>query len=436
MSATRKCPALLISAVASNQGKTTITAALAYHHRRCGRRVKVFKVGPDFLDPKILERASGAPVHQLDLWMVGEEQCRNLLFEAAGAYDLILVEGVMGLYDGTPSSADLAALFGIPTVVVINAAAMAQTFNAVAFGLTTYRTDIKFAGVLANGLASLRHAEMLGQGNPGTHFLGSIMRDQELSLPERHLGLVQAEEIEDLESRLAALSLLIEKTELPSLMPVVEFSQGSQPTIPGLLAGKTIAVARDACFSFLYAANLELLEKMGANLVYFSPLRDKELPAADALYLPGGYPELHLEQLSKNVAIKEAITKHHASGRAIYAECGGMLYLLDSLEDKAGSRAPMLGLIPGKAVMQSRLFRLGYQQASFTKGNMRGHTFHYSKTDCHLVPTMHARHPNTNNEGEPIYCARSLHASYLHWYFPSNPEVTAELFAGDAVASS
>ena len=199
----RHCPALFIAAPASGQGKTTVTAALACHYRQCGLRVRVFKTGPDFLDPMLLERASGAPVYQLDLWMGGEAHCRQLLHTAAGEADLILVEGVMGLFDGERSSADLAQLFGIPILAVIDASAMAQTFGAIAHGLASYRPQLAFAGVLANRLAGARHCQMLADSlPPGLPFFGYLPRDADIALPERHLGLVQAAEIADLDRRI------------------------------------------------------------------------------------------------------------------------------------------------------------------------------------------------------------------------------------------
>ncbi|WP_312207249.1 cobyrinate a,c-diamide synthase, partial [Pseudomonas kuykendallii] len=203
MSETRPCPALLIAAPASGQGKTTVTAALARLHARQGRRVRVFKCGPDFLDPMILERASGQPVYQLDLWMVGEAECRRQLWQAAQEADLILVEGVMGLFDGTPSAADLARTFGLPVLAVIDAAAMAQTFAAVAHGLATFRADLPFSGVLANRVGSARHAELLRASLPATRrWYGALPRAVGIELPSRHLGLVQAEELLDLDERL------------------------------------------------------------------------------------------------------------------------------------------------------------------------------------------------------------------------------------------
>jgi cobyrinic acid a,c-diamide synthase len=429
VSAPRHCPALFISAPASGQGKTMVTAALARLHRNLGRRVRVFKTGPDFLDPMILERASGNPVYQLDLWMGDEDHCRQLLYEAAGEADLILVEGVMGLFDGEPSSADLAALFNIPVAAVINASGMAQTFGAMAHGLSTYRDNLPFAGVVANQVASERHAEMLAE-SMRTPFLGAIARDPLMALPDRHLGLVQAAEIEDLELRLERGADALGRTRLAELPASVAFAAAERVPLPQRLAGTRIAVARDSAFSFLYPANLELLQALGAELRFFSPLADGALPDADAVYLPGGYPELHLEQLAGNAGMKAALRAHHAQGKPIVAECGGMLYLLESLADSAGRRAEMAGLLPGHAVMQKKLARLGMYSVTLPEGVVRGHTFHYSQMESPIVPFVWSEGTRPGRSGEPIYRVGRLHASYLHLYFFSNPEATAQLFAG------
>jgi cobyrinic acid a,c-diamide synthase len=382
----RACPALFVSAPASNQGKTTITAALARFHSAQGRVVRVFKTGPDFLDPMIHERASGRPAYQLDLWMGGEDHCRSLLYDAAGDADLILIEGVMGLFDGTPSSADLAQLLGVPVLAVIDAESMAQSFGAIAHGLASYREGLPFYGVLANRVAGARHAELLQQGmRAELAFLGAVMRDSGIELPDRHLGLVQAEEVGDLEQRLNAAAAALKSTGLTELPPAVEFaapearlegrpeseprrephreldgqSRGEPETLAvpprPTLAGLRIGIARDQAFSFLYPANLDLLRALGAELVFFSPLVDSELPPVDSVYLPGGYPELHLPQLSANRAMALALRRHVDAGKPLYAECGGMLYLLESLTDVKGQCAAMAGVLPGTAAMQPRL---------------------------------------------------------------------------------
>jgi len=430
MNTPRHCPALFITAPASGQGKTTVTAALARLHTRAGRQVRVFKCGPDFLDPMIHERASGHPVYQLDLWMGGEQHCRDLLYRAAAEADLILIEGVMGLFDGEPSSADLAQQFGIPVLAVINATAMAQTFGALAHGLATYRSGLPFAGVLANRVASDSHAALLRGSLPDNMaWYGALFRQEDAAaLPSRHLGLVQADEVVDLDARLDAMADALEKTATALLPPPVVFYPADTIAAPEkTLAGKRIAIARDAAFSFLYHANVDCLQTLGATLVYFSPLQDSALPACDAVYLPGGYPELHLDALSKNCALKTALQQHHAADKPLIAECGGLLYLLNTLTDKHGKQADMVGLLSGDAVMQNKLANLGLHSVSLPEGEVRGHTFHHSQTSSALTPLTMTQ--GKRGKPEPVYRDKKLHASYLHLYFPSNPTAIARLFS-------
>ncbi len=423
------CPAVLISAPASGQGKTTLTAALAHYHRTQGRRVRVFKTGPDFLDPMILERASGHPVYQLDLWMVGEQGCRQLLAEAAARADLLLIEGVMGLFDGTPSSADLAQFFGVPVVALIQANAMAQTFGAIVYGLAHYRANLPFAGVVANGVAGPGHVAMLAESLPeGVTLWGALPRDPAIALPDRHLGLVQAAEIADLDTRLAAAAAAVGQTQLAVLPTPVSFQGLDLPLPPPLLAGLRIGIARDLAFAFLYPANLDLLRALGAELVFFSPVRDSELPPVDSIYLPGGYPELHLDALVGNPAMLQALCRHHQEGKPLYAECGGMLYALETLTDQTGRRAKLLGLLPGEAVLQPKLVGLGMQSAPLPEGELRGHTFHHSRLAMRLQPLVYGKRQRDGSPGEAIYRSGRLTASYLHLYFPSNPPAAARLF--------
>ncbi|MBI5938071.1 MAG: cobyrinate a,c-diamide synthase [Betaproteobacteria bacterium] len=424
----RSCRALLVSAPASGQGKTTATAALARHFRKQGQRVRVFKTGPDFIDPMIHERASGQPVYQLDLWMTGEADCERLLYEAASEADVILVEGVMGLFDGEPSSADLAQHFKLPVMAVIQAGAMAQTFGALALGLAQYRPNLHFHGVLANGVASANHGKMLRESLPeGIAWLGGLPKDPAIALPERHLGLFLASEVADIEARLERAADALQGLALDAL-PVVEFPQPVANEVPRSLAGTTIAIARDAAFTFIYQANLDLLQAMGAALRFFSPLSDSAVPEADALYLPGGYPELHLPALENNRAMLDALRAFHASGKPIHAECGGMMVLFESITDKAGERGTMAGLLPGHVAMQPRLAGLGLQAVVLPEGELRGHTFHYSRTEAALEPIAFGVPHRHGSTGEAVYRSGGLSASYLHLYFPSNPQAAAALF--------
>ncbi|KJK06299.1 MULTISPECIES: cobyrinate a,c-diamide synthase [Pseudomonas] len=430
MSDTRHCPAVLIAAPASGQGKTTVTAALARLHRNLGRKVRVFKCGPDFLDPMILERASGAPVYQLDLWMVGEQESRRLLWEAAGEADLILIEGVMGLFDGTPSSADLARHFNVPVLAVIDGTAMAQTFGALALGLARYQADLPFAGVLANRVGTLRHAQLLeGSLTQGLRWYGGLSRETGIELPSRHLGLVQASELNDLDVRLDAAAAALGASCESSLPPPVAFAAPCVEVIEPLLSGVTIAVARDEAFAFTYGANLDLLQAMGAELKFFSPLHDRTLPPADSLYLPGGYPELHHQALAANTSMLSAIRAHHHAGKPLLAECGGMLYLLEALTDVAGERAELLGLLEGEAVMQKRLAALALQAVELPEGTLRGHTYHHSLTTTAREPIARGHSPNGGRGAEAVYRCGRLTASYVHFYFASNPQAAAALLA-------
>lgn len=425
----RRCRALCLSAPSSNQGKTLVAAALARHWRNQGFSVRVFKAGPDFLDPMILERAGGAPVYNLDGWMGGAGHCRDLLHRAAAEADFILLEGVMGLFDGPSSTADLAVAFGLPVAAVIDAAGMGQSFGAVALGLARYRPGLKFRGALANGVAGERHEAMIKEGMPeDIAYLGGFPRNPQWKLPSRHLGLVQAGELAGLDGLLDEAAAAIGGTALADAALPVDFHVGGQSGLKPLLRGIRIAVARDAAFAFLYPANMDCLRAMGAEPAFFSPLADHSLPAADAVYLPGGYPELHLATLAGNDAMKQALRRHVAAAKPLYAECGGLLYLLESLSDGEGRAGAMAGLLPGRAVVGRKLAALGYQSLRLAEGELRGHTFHYSTLETPLAPVAHGEPLRGAVPGEAFYRHGPVRASYLHLYFPYGPEAAAALF--------
>jgi len=342
----------------SNSGKTTVTAALARKYLTRGRRARVFKTGPDFLDPIILERASGALVYNLDLF---------------------------------------------PILAVIDSSAMAQTFGAVAHGLAGYRPDVPFAGVLANNVAGERHYEMLaGSLPPEITAFGWLARNERIALPSQHLGLIPAGEIGDFEARIQGAAAALKGFAEQAPKPIKLREPEPQSPARGL-DGIRIAIARDRAFAFLYRANLELLRSLGAGLCFFSPLDESALPQADALYLPGGYPELHLDRLAANRPLKEAIREHHAAGRPILAECGGMLYLLESLTDARGHSAEMVGLLPRHARMQKRLANLGMHRVALPQGEIRGHTFHYSRLETAMEPVALSEGRRPGQGGEPVY---------------------------------
>jgi cobyrinic acid a,c-diamide synthase len=449
------CPAILVAAPASGQGKTTVTAALARLHVRAGRRVRAFKVGPDFLDPFWLQLATGQPVHNLDLWMSGEADVKARLHEAAQSADLIVVEGVMGLFDGQPSAADLAMRFGLKVLAVIDASAMAGTFGALAFGLQHYRPGLPWAGVLANRVASERHAEMLTMALSGdeappstaasapSSWLGAVMRNPAMGLPERHLGLTVAQELPDAMARLDAAADALASTRLGQmdLAAMVPWRVAFEPPSPipataPLLAGKTVAIARDAAFAFIYSANLDTLRELGAELRFFSPLANDPLPPCDAVWLPGGYPELHASSLSGSHTTRDGLAAHVGAGKPVWAECGGMMVLFDELMDANGGRHAMWSLLPGKVSMQKRLVALGPQRLSLGAGDLRGHTFHYSACETRLPAafTTQAVRSGAVAAGEAVYQSHGIRASYFHAWMPSSPTATAALFLKEALA--
>lgn len=422
---------ILVSAAASGQGKTTVTAALARRLMREGQRVRIFKTGPDFLDPMILRRASGAEVYALDLWMVGLEQCRRLLAQAAQEADVILIEGVMGLYDGNPSSADLARAFGVPVVVVLDASKMSQTAGALVLGLQQYG-PVELAGVIVNHVAGASHAQMVAQGIRNVPLLATLPR-QQASLPERHLGLVQPEEIAEVDQVLDSLADRIELNmdAWNEIAPVdLEDVPSSSISQLPLLAGKNIAIARDAAFAFVYPANLECLREAGATLQFFSPLNDEPIPAdADAVYIPGGYPELHCATLSSARRWQDSMRAAHAADMPILAECGGMMVAAESLTDAQGTQWPMLGLLPGQVVMQPRLAGIGMQSLATEQGELRGHAFHYSTLTTPTEPVAQTVRHSNGAVGEAVYRQRGLTATYFHAYFSSCPAAMARIFS-------
>ena len=424
------CPALFLSAPASGEGKTTITAALARMLKRQGKVVRVFKTGPDYLDPQILQQASAQPVEQIDMWMAGEAWCQHKLYEAALVADLILIEGAMGMFDGEPSSADLAARFGIPVVVVMDVKGMAQTSAAIVKGLADYRDDVDVVGMIANKCGTERHRQLIADALPESiPLLASLARSEDVALPERHLGLVQAAEVsEELELRFeAGADRLIEagaEDIIERCKPVRFYASPPEPVEPWL-AGMRIGVARDSAFSFIYESNLQLLREMGATVSFFSPLNDRQLPEVDALWLPGGYPELHAERLSANHHLLAELKSFHAAQKPILAECGGLLYCLESLTDLEENRYPMAGLLAGHGAMRGKRGCQGMQTVPLPEGDVRAHAHHRSRSSGTPEPIAYGRRQRHPAPGEAVYRDANLTATYLHMFFVSNPRAIA-----------
>jgi cobyrinic acid a,c-diamide synthase len=422
-------------------------------------------------------------VYQLDLWMTGDADCRQRLSHAAQEADLILVEGVMGLFDGDPSAADLAQRFGLPVMAVMDSGSMAGTFGALAYGLQTFRPGLRWAGALANRVATERHAAMLQRSlRRDSPWLGAVMRNAAMTLPERHLGLTVASEVADAQARLDAAADALAATPLGQMSVEdlqqwsVEFQdqvseleparQGeaaersaqvkeepaqragdteqsalplrppthashSQTTKEQGLKGKNIAVARDTAFCFVYTANLDCLQELGAELVFFSPIADATLPACDAVWIPGGYPELHASTLAANSGMRDSLAAHVQAGKPVWAECGGMMVLFDTITTTDGAQHTLWGLLPGDVTMHKRLSALGPQQLTLQSGTLRGHTFHYSTSASPLMPIARTARPDHDpmpDAGEAVWQQGSVRASYFHAWFPSCPEAVVELF--------
>lgn len=444
---TARCPAVLVCAPASGQGKTTVAAALARLHARRGRRVRAFKCGPDFIDPHWLRLATGALVDPLDLWLNGEADCAVRLANAARSADLIVIEGAMGLFDGDPSAADLAARFDLALLAVVDASAMAGTFGALVHGLRHYRDGLRWAGVLGNRVAGARHADMLRDAlREPADWLGALPAAAEFALPERHLGLVLAGEIGDAAARLDAAADALAATPLGRWdeaalarlatdfgAPAPAAAMAPEHPAPWL-AGRTVAIARDDAFCFLYDANLACLRELGADLSFFSPLAGDLLPRCDAVWLPGGYPELHARRLADNRGLRAGLAAHVERGAPLLAECGGMMSLFEQLTTADGEVHAMWGLLPGSVTMHRRLAAIGPQQLDLAGGVLRGHAFHHSTCATPLVPAAYCTRPATSARGEAIYRHRGIVANYFHAWFASAPRAVAALLGAPEAA--
>lgn len=389
-------PGLIVSAPASGAGKTTVTLGLARAFRRAGTGLRCFKSGPDYIDPAFHRAATGAASVNLDSWAMGRARIAGLIAEAAGA-ELILAEGSMGLFDGvarpgeagTGASADLSALTGWPVLLVIDCSGQAQTAAAIAAGLAGFRPGVRIAGVILNRLASPRHEALVRAGfaEAGIAVLGALPRATAIALPERHLGLVQAEETAELDTILEAAADLVEAhCDLDAIRAAALPCRLAEavPARPIPAPGHRIAIARDAAFSFTYPHLLDAWRAAGATLLPFSPLGD-ETPddSADACWLPGGYPELHAPRLAAAARFRAGL-RRFADTRPVHGECGGYMALGAGLVAADGIRYPMAGLLGLETSFAKRRMHLGYRLARLHQPrpglgrDLRGHEFHYA----------------------------------------------------------
>jgi cobyrinic acid a,c-diamide synthase len=400
-----KTPGVLLGAPRSGSGKTTAALGLMRALARRGLRVQPFKCGPDYIDPAFHEAACARPSYNLDSWAMREETARALL-DKAGSADFIVAEALMGLFDGVASagqwgngsSADIAALAGLPVILVLDISGQSQTAAAAACGFRNFRPGVEIAGVILNRAGSARHEKLARAGfeQIGMPVFGVIPRKDFIALPERHLGLVQAGEHEGLSTCLDALADLAEAhLDIEALLRAGSSAAGagmpwrpSRPSSSAFLTppGQRIALAKDAAFSFVYPHLIESWRAAGAEILPFSPLND-ESPSATAgvAWLPGGYPELHAGRLASNATFLAGV-RAFAAKKPVHGECGGYMVLGEGLADAKGERHTMLGLLGLETSFFARKLHLGYRQAKLLAGcvlgasgdDFCGHEFHYS----------------------------------------------------------
>ncbi|MBA3041827.1 MAG: cobyrinate a,c-diamide synthase [Alphaproteobacteria bacterium] len=385
---------LLIAAPSSGSGKTTVTLGLLRALTKRGVAIAPGKAGPDYIDPAFHAAASGETCLNFDPWAMRDDLLRTNAAGHAARGRLLVVEAMMGLFDGaadgTGSAADLAALLGLPVVLVVDCAKASHSIAALVSGFANLRADTRVVGVILNRVGSDRHETMLRQALAGIAMpiLGVVRTDPSLHLPERHLGLVQAGEHGQLEAFIERATAVIQHgCDLDALLHVAEASLRAEPSsavapLPPL--GQKIAVARDIAFAFSYTHILNGWQEAGAEIAFFSPLAD-EVPApdADAVYLPGGYPELHAGTLAAAATFRTGMLEAHMRGARIFGECGGYMVLGDALIDAEGVVHPMLGLLPLVTSYATRKRHLGYRRitpvdASFFASPMTAHEFHYA----------------------------------------------------------
>ena len=378
-------PLIMIGAATSGCGKTTFTLGLLRLLRNRGMKVQPFKCGPDYIDTKHHAMAAGEESVNLDTYMASKAHVQELYARYGAASDVCVTEGVMGLFDGYDgmkgSSAEIAELIGIPVVLVLNAKSTAYSVAPVLYGFKHFYPAIRVVGVVFNFVASEAHYVYLQQAcaDAGVEALGYIPKDESIVIPSRHLGLSIDERFcfDAFADRVAEVIAKTVNVDRLLELCTVEFpgEQAEDVLCPG---NRKIAVARDEAFNFMYRENVEALKRAG-EVVFFSPLRDKSLPDADLVYLPGGYPELHLPELTANEGMRQSVREYCEAGGRVLAECGGMMYLCDSITDRDGKVYPMAGVLKQGATMEQMKLKLGYREVRVNDQSVRGHEFHYSR---------------------------------------------------------
>lgn len=442
-----RLPRVMLAAPASGSGKTLITCGLLQLLVNRGRKAAAFKCGPDYIDPMFHRKVIGTPSKNLDTFFTDENKTRYLFGKEAGKADVSILEGVMGFYDGvggvttTASSYDLAKVTDTPVILVVNAKGMSLSVIPMIKGFLEYRQDSHIQGVILNQTTQMTYQLLKEpiERELGIAALGYVPKCEEYAIESRHLGLITPEEVAGLREKLQGLAGLLEETlEVEKLLALsetakeLEWEESDIAKWKPEVLGKAprIGIARDEAFCFCYQDNLELLEEMGAELVEFSPLHDETLPKhLDGLLLYGGYPELYAQQLSQNSMMRKQIKEAILKGMPYLAECGGFLYLQETMEDMEGRKYPMAGVIKGQAYRTQNLGRFGYitltTEESFQllkKGeNIKGHEFHYFDTTENGTD-YHAGKPVGKRTWNCIHGGENHAAGFPHLYYYSNPK--------------
>ena len=444
----RNLPRFLLCAPASGGGKTTVTCAILQALKNRGLAPAAFKCGPDYIDPMFHTEIIGVPSRNLDLFFLGEDTTRSLLGENGG--DLAVIEGVMGYYDGIGTGSDasayhLARATDTPAVLVLDSRGRSLTAAAVVKGMKDFRPGSHIAAVILNRISPMLYPRLkeVIEKETGLPVLGYLPNCPDCALESRHLGLVTAQEVGDLKEKLQRLAKQAEETlDLDGLLALAASAPAlaAEPMdLPAPVESRPrIAVAKDRAFCFYYADSLRLLEKLGAELVEFSPLTDRELPQRTAgLYLGGGYPELYAKALSENTAMLACLRTAIADGLPTIAECGGFLYLHRTLADEAGRPWPMVGPIEADAVPTHRLSRFGYVTLTALDDGLLGpagteipaHEFHYWESSA-PGDAFHAQKPQSRRCWDCAYHTDTLYAGFPHFHLCAVPEVGARFVKG------
>ncbi len=428
-------PQILIGAASSGSGKTTLTLGLLRALKNRGLKVQPFKCGPDYIDTKYHTLAAGEESVNLDSYLASEAHIKYLYSTYGSNADVCVTEGVMGLFDGYSgmqgSSAEIAKMLNIPVVLVVNAKSTAYSVAPLIYGFKNFNKDIRIAGVIFNMVASASHYEYLLQAckDAGVECFGYLPKQKEIEIPSRHLGLTLDEKyaFDTFADKVAAL--VEEYIDLERLFPLlrgvgenipmnVEENTPPTPSQEGRLYTK-IAVAHDEAFNFIYRENIAQLQRLG-EVTFFSPIHDKELPDADLVYLPGGYPEFYLSQLSGNETMLQSVHAYVEKGGRLLAECGGMMYLCRHITGMDGVSYPMAGILNQEATMDNMKLKLGYRNFTYNNVPVRGHEFHYSRIvpQEHPLPSVAELYTAKGMKTDtPLYRYKNVIAGYTHLYW-------------------